>query len=208
MRELTTDMTGKIGQAGFYGKLPWKGDFVQRHLPVDWVETWDAYICGLMQSDNGGSQTFGGSRCFLLAPGCCDENAWIGSVAASKDRVGRRFPLVLASDIRLSEAMPDRIADCMAWCGRAAALQHDIATGLVSCDATFGQRLVELHAPAESTNRTAVIPDGIDDAWRWCRAQKGSLWWSGSGPVHESLRLPDAGEWQCWLSAESREQSA
>ena len=29
---------------GFYGKLPAHGDFVQRNLPLDFVEPWDEWL--------------------------------------------------------------------------------------------------------------------------------------------------------------------
>jgi type VI secretion system protein ImpM len=88
---------------GFYGKLPAKGDFVSRHLAYDFVQTWDQWLQdGLIHSQellqNDWQQCFQTSPywCFALTAGVCGHQAVVGVMAASRDRVGRDFPITIA----------------------------------------------------------------------------------------------------------------
>jgi type VI secretion system protein ImpM len=89
---------------GFFGKLTSHGDFVTRRLPPSFVAPWDGWLQACMQ----GSREQLGARWlqaylggpiwrFALAPGVCDSQAWAGVLMPSVDRVGRHFPLAIAS---------------------------------------------------------------------------------------------------------------
>jgi len=90
--------------AGFYGKLPARGDFVRLGLPREFTEAWDAWL----------SPAIAGSRIsmgedwlpafleapvwrFMLAPGLCGGQAALGLMLPSVDRAGRYFPLTFAA---------------------------------------------------------------------------------------------------------------
>lgn len=92
--------------AGFFGKLPSAGDFVQRRLPPGFVESWDRHFENAVAESRG---ALGGSWHaayhaspvwrFLLAPGVCGELAWAGVMGPGTDRVGRCFPMVIAAPL-------------------------------------------------------------------------------------------------------------
>ena len=89
---------------GWYGKLPARGDFICRRLPGALVRRWDAWLQSALSS---GSERLGSrwrdhySRApvwrFMLAPGIVSEAALAGVMMPSADRVGRMFPLTIAS---------------------------------------------------------------------------------------------------------------
>jgi len=91
---------------GFFGKLPGTGDFVQRRLPASFVDVWDRHF----------EQAVSASRArlgddwpqlwreaavwrFVLAPGICGDEAWVGVTGPAVDRVGRCFPMVIAAPL-------------------------------------------------------------------------------------------------------------
>lgn len=94
------------GGIGFFGKLPGRGDFVQRRLPPDFVAAWDtafeaavAAIKGRLGADWNAAWEAAPAWRFVLAPGICGASAWIGVTSPSVDRVGRGFPMVLAAPV-------------------------------------------------------------------------------------------------------------
>jgi type VI secretion system protein ImpM len=89
--------------AGFYGKLPALGDFVQRGLPPAFIERWDRWLQDSLRAVHQAL----GDAChdhfvhapawrFVLAPGVLTADAWTGVLLPSCDRVGRDFPLTVA----------------------------------------------------------------------------------------------------------------
>ena len=89
--------------AGFYGKLPAHGDFIQRNLPLDFIEPWDEWlqqsICASKQAlQDKWLDTYLTSPIwhFLLSPQLINEQAWLGILVPSVDSVGRYFPFTLA----------------------------------------------------------------------------------------------------------------
>jgi serine/threonine-protein phosphatase Stp1 len=90
---------------GVYGKLPSHGDFVRRGLPQSFVAPWDEWLQTVVNAARTslGDEEFAslwdaapGWR-FRLAPGACGEAAVVGVLLPSRDSVGRRFPVTLAS---------------------------------------------------------------------------------------------------------------
>ncbi len=90
--------------AGWYGKIPATGDFIARRVPSAFSEAWDRW----MQAAIAGSRESLGPRWrdtflsmpvwrFVFSPGMLTANAWAGVMAPSVDKVGRYFPLVVAS---------------------------------------------------------------------------------------------------------------
>ncbi len=99
-------------ESGFYGKLPCRGDFMQRRVPQGFVDAWDAWLQeGLHASrEQLGSQwlevylTSPVWR-FVLAEGICGESAYAGVMLPSVDRVGRYFPLTLVSPLEVGSCL-------------------------------------------------------------------------------------------------------
>ena len=92
--------------AGWYGKIPYLGDFASRRLPQTFVTHWDSWL----QQSIADSRNLLGARWletylhspiwhFVLLPGVIDDNLWAGLMMPSVDRVGRHFPLTLALEV-------------------------------------------------------------------------------------------------------------
>ncbi|MEZ5591273.1 MAG: type VI secretion system-associated protein TagF [Gammaproteobacteria bacterium] len=89
---------------GFYGKLPARGDFVQRNLPRSFIDPWDDW---LQEALAGSREQLGEQwlRSYLTSPvwrfalcgGLCGEQAVAGVLIPSVDRVGRYFPLAITA---------------------------------------------------------------------------------------------------------------
>jgi type VI secretion system protein ImpM len=90
---------------GIFGKLPWLGDFVTRRLPHSFVEPWDDWLQRGMATTrealgDGWLDSFVTAPVwrFLLPAGSAGP-AMAGVLMPSVDRVGRYFPLTLASPL-------------------------------------------------------------------------------------------------------------
>jgi len=89
---------------GAFGKLPCAGDFIRFDLPADFVEVWDTWLQGEIAAarDQWGARWQG---CYMsapiwrfsIAPAVAGGHGMIGILMASVDRVGRQFPLTLAT---------------------------------------------------------------------------------------------------------------
>lgn len=91
---------------GFYGKIPSHGDFLRRGLSPAFIEPWDTW---LQQSLLTGREVLGDGwqNAYFSAPiwrfaiprGLSGPEAMMGVMMPSVDRVGRQFPLTLASAV-------------------------------------------------------------------------------------------------------------
>ena len=96
--------------AGFYGKLPGKGDFLTRNLPRQFVDVWDDWLQSGM---NAAKQVLGDEWLqvyltsplwrFVLPPGICGESAWAGVMMPSMDRVGQYTILKMIMQVELAK---------------------------------------------------------------------------------------------------------
>ena len=88
---------------GWHGKISTLGDFAQRRLPAEFVQTSDAWLSRAMIA----SRRQLGERWldnyltspvmrFAWAPGVVDATWWFGVLMPSCDNVGRYFPLLIA----------------------------------------------------------------------------------------------------------------
>ena len=99
-------------ETGFYGKLPCRGDFMQRRAPQGFVDAWDAWLqeCLHVSRQQLGERwldiylTSPVWR-FLLAEGVCGESAYAGVMLPSVDRVGRYFPLTIVAPLEPGSCM-------------------------------------------------------------------------------------------------------
>jgi type VI secretion system protein ImpM len=93
-------------QAGFFGKLPARGDFVGRRLGQDFRAAFDEW---LQKSVAVSKRQLGAAWLpsylnapvwrFVLGPGLCGAPPTLGVMMPSVDRVGRYFPLVIAAQL-------------------------------------------------------------------------------------------------------------
>jgi type VI secretion system ImpM family protein len=116
---------------GFFGKLPALGDFARRGLPPAFVQPWDD---GMQQAMAAARQRHGArwqdawraapTWRFLLAPRVCGEHAWAGIVGPSSDRVGRGFPMVMATPWTTEPSWVRHLLRATRWFGALAALHR------------------------------------------------------------------------------------
>jgi type VI secretion system protein ImpM len=176
--------------AGFYGKLPARGDFVRAGLPRDFIDPWDAWL----QSVIGGSRALAGDAWlpaylespvwrFALPPGMCGELAVLGLMLPSVDKAGRYFPLSFAAlhATGFSAASGDAWLDVCESAGRDA-LEQD----------TEPQEIVAMLG----------VPEPADG----CVATHDAVWWSDGServpPARITLRsLPDVATYAAMLGA-------
>lgn len=179
--------------AGFYGKLPARGDFVRSGLPRDFTDPWDDWL----QSVIAGSQSLLGDAwlpAFLEAPvwrfalpiGMCGPHAVLGLTLPSVDRAGRYFPLTFAalSPCGFAKGAGQAWLDACEAAGRAA-LEKDTPPEGIACMIGFISLPEEAAGLAEAT------------------------WWSeGSvriGPTCMVLPcLPDAATYAAMLGADTQ----
>lgn len=110
------------GGIGIYGKVPGLGDFFTRRLPATFTDVMDGW---LQEAIHGSKEVLGESwlHHYLAAPmwrfglgaGVAGNEAWIGVLVASVDRVGRYFPLVLTAPIAAGSDLPASFERNSGW---------------------------------------------------------------------------------------------
>jgi type VI secretion system ImpM family protein len=132
--------------AGFFGKLPSAGDFVQRRLPSSFVDTWDQHFERAVDASrqalgNAWQHAYRSSPAwrFLLSPGVCGASAWTGVMGAAGDRVGRSFPMVIAVPLDDAAMATQALRDGERWFAAMehvhVAAQSDASTSVETFDA-------------------------------------------------------------------------
>ena len=166
-------VTGPGVIAGFYGKVPARGDFVRAGLPRDFTDPWDDWL----QTVIAGSRVQMGEDWlpaylespvwrFVLPMGLCGTFAAMGVMMPSVDKAGRYFPLTLAAlDNRDAFDMND------GWLDRAedagiAALEKDVSPESLS---------LMLGSPPVAIEPAAIL--------------SASLWWTDGAPRVPATRL-------------------
>jgi type VI secretion system protein ImpM len=95
-----------LTEVGLYGKLPCRGDFLQRRAPQSFVDVWDAWLQeGIHASRERLRDAW--LETYLTAPvwrfvvdsGVCGEGIYAGILVPSVDRVGRYFPLTVIAQL-------------------------------------------------------------------------------------------------------------
>jgi type VI secretion system protein ImpM len=213
--------------AGFYGKLPMRGDFVGRNLAQDFILPWDEWLQRVLQAGQDGlEEAWLGHYLnspiwhFVLGAGLCGPAAMVGVMIASVDTVGRYFPLVVAAPLA-GRPVPALAALAAAeWCGTA----ESVALGALDPDrgfADFESAVAALAGPEEATAEigpgpaVAPIADGLATSLLRVTADPGagrtSLWWTDGTPEVPGVSvctdgLPSAqqavalfdGQWERW----------
>ena len=169
MRALPPD-----SNAGLFGKLPARGDFVRENLPRDFTDAWDAWwLRGLADTQLRPREEWRAAWLeapvwrFLLPPGLCGRNGVLGLWLPSVDRAGRYYPLTIAASASGDWApyAGTMVAALTAWeqAGRDA-LEYDLAP-------------VELLQRVQATFEASDTPGPSMD---FIPAQ--ATWWTDGGP--------------------------
>jgi type VI secretion system protein ImpM len=121
-------MTNLQGQPGFYGKFPLLGDFISRRLPAEFIQVWDGWLQRSLLASrerlgDGWLSIYLTSPIwrFILSPGICGQSGWMGVMMPSVDRVGRYFPLTLATAINEENGLAGLFLSAADWFDR---LEH------------------------------------------------------------------------------------
>jgi type VI secretion system protein ImpM len=118
------DAGNPAASPGYFGKLPGFADFVTRRLPRSFVDPWDDWLqqCILSARDRlgvGWLDTYLTSPIwrFAVGAGVCGTAGWTGLLMPSVDRVGRHFPLTLATELPTESGLLSVLAED-AWFDR------------------------------------------------------------------------------------------
>jgi type VI secretion system protein ImpM len=157
---------------GFYGKFPNLGDFANRRLPKELIEPWDQWL----QASLAASRARLGEAWleqyltsplwrFVLGPGVAGPGAWAGVLMPSVDRVGRYFPLTLASPLPTG-TNPFQVFTFADWFERTEALALSVLEDPFSLDA-FDTQVSGLGAPIAAGPAAHPLNSGggRPDAW-------------------------------------------
>ncbi len=119
---------------GIYGKLPARGDFIQRNMPPDCLQAWDDWlqqglVCSREQLGADWLRYYlnGPLWRFALSAGCCGQPPVTGVWMPSVDRVGRYFPLTVISPIATDADLLALVRGEQAWFER---VEQVLLTGL------------------------------------------------------------------------------
>lgn len=164
--------------AGFYGKLPARGDFVRGGLPRGFVDPWDAWVApaiagSRVQMGDDWLPAFLESPVwrFTLAPGLCGAWAVLGLMLPSVDRAGRYFPLTFAA------LFDDVAVNDTAW------LDGCEAAGRAALEQDAGPEQI-----AAMVGHPAVLSTAAGET-----APLQSIWWTDGAPRVPPTRLVISG---------------
>ncbi|SCX78068.1 type VI secretion system-associated protein TagF [Nitrosospira sp. Nsp13] len=110
--------------AGWYGKIPYLGDFISRRLPTRFIDTWDSWLQHAMAASRAelgehwlDAYLTGPIWRFTLMPGICGDTTsmWAGVLMPSVDKVGRYFPLTIALRIDPRPGSMLTVFSAQAW---------------------------------------------------------------------------------------------
>ncbi|MFZ1642567.1 MAG: type VI secretion system-associated protein TagF [Candidatus Contendobacter sp.] len=157
--------------AGFFGKLPSRGDFIGRQLPKTFVTPWDTWLQAAIARSCAqmGEDAWREYYCtspiwrFALGAGLCGADAYTGVLMPSMDRVGRYYPLAIAVPLAPDWPLLALPIAGEAWFQQAerlalAALERDE----LDLDA-FSRQVATLGAPLEPDTPSATATHG--NAW-------------------------------------------
>lgn len=160
-------MSAPAVAAGFFGKLPARGDFVRAGLPGGFVAAWDAWLQAVLPD----SRARLGERWlaawmeapvwrFLLHAGQCGPDAVLGLWMPSVDAVGRHFPLTIAAVFTGGLATHDAAwLDAAEECGRRA-LETDMGPAELAACLPMPALAGEAGAAGWWTDGAPLVPPG------------------------------------------------
>jgi type VI secretion system protein ImpM len=191
---------------GFYGKLPCRGDFLQRRVPREFVDPWDAWLQECLTESRRQLQerwldTYLVSPVwrFAMAGGLCGESAYAGALLPSVDLVGRYFPLTIVARWEVA------VSPLMMACGRDSWFELVQVLALEALEAPvldlddFDRRVAALGSRIDVTGQSP----SFQELER--RSNPVSLWWTEGSNDPDPARLcvsglPDSGGFAAMLA--------
>ena len=187
---------------GFFGKVPSRGDFVQRSLPASFTTAWDRWL----QAGIAGSQEVLGDAWlevyltspvwrFALAAQLAGDRAAAGVLIPSVDSVGRYFPLTVACMLPC-ETTPAQIRAQAAWFDEAQALALGVLEEKASLEGLIAgvERLGRPAPPSLPVDSEgSIVSEGEDGLMHGLIERlappHGLLWTNGSERVRPTVIL-------------------
>ena len=196
---------------GFYGKFPELGDFVNRRIPRTFLDPWDEWMQGAISTSREqlGDQWLdmylnGPIWCFILSGGLCGELPWAGLFMPSVDRVGRYYPLTIATPLPFDVNPFQLTANGMQWFDQSTDV---ILTALDEQDFNvddFDARVSELGDLTGVAEAGAVSSQlGYGSAWRIPLDHNASVSDILPGLMHQ-LVLQRLGPYSLWWTTGSQ----
>lgn len=165
---------------GFFGKLPCRGDFLQRRVPRDFLDVWDPWLQRCIdQSARALRDRWLGAYLnapvwrFVLAEGICGPSAYAGVMVSGVDRVGRYFPLTIVAQWPAQECALESACDAWRWfdSAEAVALTAPEAVDLEAFDAQVARltALIDTSGAEESAHLRGLLSrtDTLQRAGQW-----------------------------------------
>jgi type VI secretion system protein ImpM len=159
-------MTATPPIPGWYGKLPTLGDFASRRLEASFIAPWDAWLSeGIAalrtQAGEHWLDAYLASPVwrFVLMPGVIGlDTAMAGVLMPSVDRVGRYFPLTLATPLNATPQSAAQVDELQAWLHQL----DDTAADALHDDWSVDQLEAALERLPPGLNATNAVPPGAD----------------------------------------------
>jgi type VI secretion system ImpM family protein len=181
-----------MSSVGWYGKVPCMGDFLNKHVDVQFSQPWDHWlqtgITSLRTKFNGHADevllTFPIWRFFVRA-GTFDHHHWAGVFAPSADRVNRIFPFTVVT--RIEERSIEAISSnsLQIWLDSAqAAVENLLADDDLSGFELALQQLPSLQANGFTSFEDRFASQGFIQKLK--SADFSILWWTQLSVVHEA----------------------
>lgn len=218
---------------GFCGKLPTNGDFVQRRVPADFSQGWDAWLeqglhAAQLELGERWLRSYEAAPAwrFALAPNVCGRAGVCGLMLPSMDRVGRQFPLTVVRTLAAGERPLQALCGDSSWFEALEALLMMTARGSIGSLEQFDQGLQKLPPPASAARAPEPLAASGDQALPdpqsllqlmaalaqdalASKSKTPSYWWTrGSQVLGASFRwrggLPQVREFSRWLSDPGR----
>ena len=195
---------------GFYGKLPCRGDFLQRRVAPEFVDPWDRWLQeslleSRLQLQECWLETYLTSPVwrFVLAAGVCGAKSCAGVLLPSVDQVGRYFPLAVVAHWDVAVFPLVTAHNRESWFDSAQTL------GIEALEA----HSLDLEEFDRSVAGLAARLDPAEEPFLWLRElenapQPMSLWWTyGSNESDPAMLcvngLPDPGTFAAMLLGNS-----
>lgn len=200
--------------AGYYGKFPEIGDFVQRRLPGSFLDGWDEWLqgCVVTSKDMLAEHWLPNYLSspvwrFCLAPGVCGEFSWCGLLMPSVDRVGRYFPLTMACQLPVDSNLFHIGMQGQPWFNAAEETLLGVLQATDFSLESFDDIVIGLGSMDLLAEYSAASTDaGYGSAWRIPLAEEGHLGPAILGLAHQ-LALQHVGPYSIWWSLGSEQVS-
>jgi type VI secretion system protein ImpM len=178
---------------GFYGKILSHGDFVNRRLPHQFINTWDRWLqaaiargAELLPEDWLDCYLCAPIWRFALGPGVCGDDAWLGILMPSVDKVGRHFPLTIAMPVPPSAGFNETLALSDRWYSRV----ESLALSTLDSEFNFEQFESDLQAvPLPLRTSQRGIRSFLD---RGIKPPNGMVWLLQTDPTNTAPALYQA----------------